>query len=83
MGGRAHGRAPDLGLLNKRQPPEFWNGVALYTQRGLWEHTEPVQVELKRGRNVLRFSHKTDGYDKGFSIKEFQLAPVPAHARVK
>lgn len=48
---------------------------------GLWEHTRPVQVELKRGRNVLRFSHRSDGHDKGFTIKEFQLAPVPAHAR--
>ncbi|MFU8847937.1 MAG: hypothetical protein ACNA77_04375 [Opitutales bacterium] len=50
---------------------------------GLWGFTQPVQVELKRGKNVLRFSHTTDGYDKGFSIKEFQLAPVPAHARMK
>lgn len=50
---------------------------------GLWGYTQPVQVELKRGKNVLRFSHKTDGYDKGFTIKEFQLAPVPAHARMQ
>ena len=40
-------------------------------------------VELKKGKNDLRFSHKTDGYDKGFTIKEFQLAPVPAHAQVR
>ena len=50
---------------------------------GMWDHTKPVQVELKRGMNTLRFSHTTDGYAKGFTIKEFQLAPIPAHARVK
>lgn len=38
---------------------------------GMWDYTKPVQVELKKGKNVLRFSHKTDGYDKGFTIKEF------------
>jgi hypothetical protein len=57
--------------------------IALPHTVGMWGYTKPVQVELKRGKNVLRFSHKTDGYDKGFSIKEFQLAPVPAHARVR
>ncbi len=50
---------------------------------GMWDYTEPVRVDLKRGKNVLRFSHTTEGYDKGFTIKEFQLAPVPAHARMR
>ncbi|PXA03573.1 hypothetical protein DDZ13_11370 [Coraliomargarita sinensis] len=50
---------------------------------GMWDYTEPVHINLKRGKNVLRFSHKTEGYSKGFSIKEFQLAPVPEHARVR
>lgn len=50
---------------------------------GMWDYTKPIMVELKRGKNVLRFSHKTDGYDKGFTIKEFQLAPLPEHASVQ
>jgi len=49
---------------------------------GMWDYTKPIVVELKKGRNDLRFSHKADGQDKGFTIKEFQLAPVPTHARV-
>lgn len=48
---------------------------------GSWAFTKPVQLELKQGRNVLRFSHRADGNDKGFTLKEFQLAPVPIHAR--
>lgn len=48
---------------------------------GMWDYTQPVQIELKRGMNTLRFSHTTDGHAKGFTIKEFQLAPVPEHAR--
>lgn len=42
---------------------------------GMWEVTEPVVVDLKKGSNVLKFSHHTDGYEKGFSIKEFTLTP--------
>jgi hypothetical protein len=43
---------------------------------GMWEQTDPVTVELKKGRNVLNFSHRSDGQPKGFSIREFKLAPV-------
>ena len=43
---------------------------------GMWDQTGPVTVELKKGRNVLNFSHRSDGQPKGFSIKEFKLAPV-------
>lgn len=50
---------------------------------GMWDFTKPIKVELKRGMNTLRFSHRADGQAKGFTIKEFQLAPVPAHARMK
>ncbi len=42
---------------------------------GMWDVTAPVVVELKKGKNVLKFSHHTDGYAKGFSIKEFTLTP--------
>ena len=43
---------------------------------GMWENTDAAKVTLKEGRNVLTFSHKTDGYAKGFSIKDFTLTPV-------
>lgn len=43
---------------------------------GMWDTTSPVEVELVKGKNVLRFSHKSEGYAKGFSIKDFTLSPV-------
>ncbi|MFK7911304.1 MAG: hypothetical protein AB8F34_11990 [Akkermansiaceae bacterium] len=43
---------------------------------GMWEDTRPVELNLSKGKNTLTFSHKTDGYAKGFSIKEFTLTPV-------
>ena len=42
---------------------------------GMWEITAPVMIELKAGKNVLTFNHRTDGYNKGFSIHEFKLTP--------
>lgn len=51
--------------------------IALPFTVGMWDTTEPVQVELKQGRNLLKFSHKSDGQAKGFSIREFKLTPVP------
>ncbi len=50
--------------------------IALPHTVGLWDTTEPVEIELAAGRNVLRFSHTSDGYPKGFSIKEFTLTPA-------
>jgi len=43
---------------------------------GMWENTEPVVLVLSEDKNTLTFSHKTDGYAKGFSIKDFTLTPV-------
>jgi hypothetical protein len=43
---------------------------------GMWDQTEPVTVELAEGENTLRFTRKSDGHAKGFSIKEFTLTPV-------
>lgn len=42
---------------------------------GLWDLSEPVAVELKKGRNVLRFKRQSGSNDKGISIKEFKLVP--------
>ena len=43
---------------------------------GMWDKTKPVVIELTKGTNLLRFSHKSEGQAKGFSIKKFSLAPV-------
>ncbi len=50
--------------------------IALPHTVGIWETTEPVTVELVEGQNVLRFSHRSDGHAKGFTIKEFILKPM-------
>ena len=41
---------------------------------GMWDKTQPVEVSLVKGQNVLRFS-RTDPV-KGLTIKEFTLSPV-------
>jgi tetratricopeptide (TPR) repeat protein len=41
---------------------------------GMWDTTEPVEVELAKGRNVLRFSRP--GATAGVTIKEFTLTPL-------
>jgi hypothetical protein len=42
---------------------------------GAWSQTEPVEVELVAGRNVLRFGHRSTGEAKGFSVRDFTLKP--------
>lgn len=42
---------------------------------GLWEMSEPVAVELKNDRNVLRFKRAAESNEKGISIHEFKLVP--------
>lgn len=43
---------------------------------GMWQETSPVEITLNQGKNTLRFSRHTDGYAKGFSIKDFTLTPL-------
>jgi hypothetical protein len=42
---------------------------------GLWGTTEPIAVELKNGRNTLRFKRTAGSNSKGITIKEFKLVP--------
>lgn len=49
--------------------------IALPHTIGLWGQTEPVDVSLKPGRNVLRFEHRSDGQAKGFSLRDLTLTP--------
>lgn len=51
-------------------------GLPLPNTVGLWAKTDPVTVELAAGRNVLRLRHKSDGYAKGFSVRDLTLKPV-------
>jgi hypothetical protein len=48
--------------------------VALPHTVGMWDKTQPVEVNLARGRNVLRFSRNEPV--KGLTIKDFTLTPV-------
>jgi len=41
---------------------------------GAWQETEPVEVELKEGRNTLMFTCKTP--NRGVSIKHFKFTPI-------
>lgn len=41
---------------------------------GMWQKSEPVEVVLVKGRNVLKFD-RSPGY-RGLTIKDFTLAPV-------
>jgi hypothetical protein len=43
---------------------------------GMWENSEPVEIELAKGSNVLRFNREGDV--KGVSIRDFTLTPVKA-----
>ncbi len=49
--------------------------VALPHTVGLWGETDPVDVELVAGKNSLRLEHRSDGYAKGYSMKELLLHP--------
>jgi hypothetical protein len=57
---------------NATEPVE----IALPFTVGMWKTTAPVEIELTKGKNILRFSHATEVNPKGFSIKEFKLTPV-------
>jgi len=41
---------------------------------GMWDKTQPVEVSLVKGRNVLRFSRNEPV--KGLTVKDFTLKPV-------
>ena len=39
-----------------------------------WMDTEPVELELKEGRNRISYTHRAP--NKGVSIKHFELRPI-------
>lgn len=50
--------------------------IALPYTVGMWENSEPVEIELTRGSNTLTFTR--EGNVKGVSIRDFTLTPVKA-----
>jgi len=66
--------SPDQHLLvaanDAREPVDI---AAPYTI-GKWEQTQPVEITLVKGKNVLRFTRNEPV--RGMSIKEFKLMPV-------
>lgn len=48
--------------------------IALPFTVGMWDNTQPVEIPLVKGRNVLRFS-RTEPV-KGLTIRDFTLRPV-------
>lgn len=48
--------------------------VDLPTSWGMWEDTEPVPVDLKKGRNTIMFTCKTP--NRGVTLKHLKLTPV-------
>ena len=49
--------------------------IALPFTVGMWGKTQPVEITLVKGRNVLRFSRNHERL-KGVTIKDFTLTPI-------
>ena len=49
--------------------------IALPFTVGMWDKTQPVEITLANGKNVLTFSREHEGL-KGLTIKDFTLNPV-------
>jgi len=49
--------------------------IALPHTVGMWDKTQPVEVTLVKGKNVLKFSREHERL-KGLTIKDFTLTPV-------
>jgi len=48
--------------------------VAMPCTLGMWQDTEPVEIALVKGQNVLRFTRKAPF--RGLTIKQFTLTPL-------
>jgi hypothetical protein len=50
--------------------------IALPFTIGMWGKTQPVEITLNKGKNVLTFSREKEVTLKGLTIKDFTLSPV-------
>jgi hypothetical protein len=48
--------------------------IAVPYTLGMWQQTQPVEISLVNGKNVLHFTLQ-DG-SRGVTIKEFTLTPI-------
>jgi|GEM_PF-511153 len=67
-----------LGTLNGDDQPI---NIPMPHTVGLWGITEPIAVELKKGRNVFRLRRDSEGSEKGITIKDFKLTPWEFHLK--
>ena len=64
-----------------REIPYSHNGAAeqidisLPFTVGMWDKTQPVEITLTEGKNVLKFSRQHEGL-KGVTIRDFTLEAV-------
>jgi len=49
--------------------------IAMPFTVGMWDKTEPVEITLQQGRNVLTFSRDHDQDLRGVTIRDFTLTP--------
>ena len=49
--------------------------IALPYTIGMWDELKPVEVELKKGKNVLIF-YRGHYFQRGVSLRDFKLVPV-------
>jgi len=63
--------AAETWLSSCRQAAQAWNNEASGSH-----NANPVEIELTRGHNVLKFTHKSVGAAKGITLKQFTLTPA-------
>ncbi len=66
--------SPDQHLLVTANDSKEAVDIAVPYTMGKWEQTQPVEIAIAKGKNVLHFSR--DESSKGISIKDFTLAPL-------
>jgi hypothetical protein len=66
--------SPDQRLLVAANDAKASVDIAVPYTIGKWEQTQPVEVSLVKGKNVLRFTRNEPV--KGLTIKEFTLKPM-------
>ena len=66
-------------LANENDITKIYGNAHVGGQVGMWDKTEPVEIDVVKGRNVLRFS-RPDA-TAGVTIREFTLTPVGSPAR--
>ena len=67
--------APKQHLYLKANNAKERIDIALPYTVGMWEELKPVEIELKKGKNVLTF-YRGHYFMRGVTIRDFKLTPV-------